>query len=184
MRDLFASPTIGLLTPQVGVLPVAPQATGGQGLALDPTGQLPSAVRQVTRGYELSYTEFTGNVSITATTEATANTIVTAPALIFDGQTPIIIKFSAFEAVTAAAGTQLNFWLYDGANSIGGLAALFASAGTVAAQVEREREFTPTVGPHTYSIRASNSAAGTATVFSGAGGVGNNLPGFLRITRG
>lgn len=44
MRDLFASPTIGLLTPQVGVLPVAPQATGGQGLALDPTGRIPGGV--------------------------------------------------------------------------------------------------------------------------------------------
>lgn len=46
MAEPFAAAGKDLFTPQVGVLAVAPQPTGGQGLALTPSGSLPSAVAQ------------------------------------------------------------------------------------------------------------------------------------------
>ena len=42
--------------------------------------------------HELNYTEFTASVSVTATTEATANTIVSSGAITYVAQ-PILIEF-------------------------------------------------------------------------------------------
>jgi len=55
-------------------------------------------------GYELGYTEFTANVSVRATTETTANTIVTAPAVSTDGATRIRVEFFSPFVRNPAAG--------------------------------------------------------------------------------
>lgn len=137
-------------------------------------------------GYEYGYTEFTSNVSVTATVEASANTVVTAPALAFDGSTSIIVEFFSPELLpdTAAAGRRLQVALFDGSTSLGFL-------GTVYSQVIGvnhftpallRRKLTPAAATKTYSIRALVSA-GTGTVGAGAGAAGNDNPGYIRITR-
>lgn len=138
-------------------------------------------------GTELSYVEFTSAVSVTATTEATANTVVTAAALTFDGATPALVEFFSPDVApdNAAAGRRIIFALYDGSSSIGflGTGPYSQVVGNPAdVPVRVARRLTPAAATKTYSVRAFVSA-GTATVSAGAGGAGVALPGYIRITK-
>jgi hypothetical protein len=83
-----------------------------------------------------------------------------------------------FFAQRVQKGTNATvFVLYDGASSIG----LFGLQGGDSPVVLRRR-LTPSAAAHTYSVRAYVDA-GTGTVVAGAGGIGVNVPGFIRIER-
>jgi hypothetical protein len=173
----FARPALELPTPLVGGLAVAAAPAGGQGLALDDRGMIPSALRSTLAGYEYGITEFTANVAITATTEGAADTIVTAPAITFDGGTAVWVEFWA---VAAAKGTtSLSLGLFDGSTGIGGIVAGFATAGY---GLSVRRKVTPTAGVHTFSARGWVDA-GSGSVVAGSGGAATNLPGYIRIVR-
>jgi len=134
---------------------------------------------------ELNYTQFTANVSVTATTEATANTVVTAGAVTFDGSTAALIHFFAPVARpdTTAAGRVIHIWLYQDGSSIGEIAAVqTTAAASMLVPVSCFRRLTPSSGSRTYSVRASVDVA-TGLVAGGAGGAGNDVPGFILITR-
>jgi len=137
-------------------------------------------------GHELDYVEFTSPVSITATSEATANTIVTGSAVAYDGSTVVLIEFFApYLTVPASAVNDTIFCLYDGSSSIGfmGLISTVSSATTQRLSNPRlARRLTPSNASHTYSIRAY-VGSGTASVGAGSGGVANHVPGFIRITK-
>ena len=127
-------------------------------------------------GNTLAYTEFTGNVSITATTEATANTIVTAAAVTFDGATACMVEFFCPEL---QSGTSIvTAWLYDG-TSIGALGS-HNIAGHAGLPARLSRKLTPSNASHTYSVRASVDA-GTGTANAAAGGAGVFMPGYIHI---
>ena len=133
----------------------------------------------------LSYTEFTGNVSITATSEATATTIVTAPALTFDGATGVEIEFFTPDATLAAnaAGNALVLVLYDGAASIGFLTQVSTGATTfLDYQLRPLRRLTPSAAAHTYSVRGYRSNA-NCTINAGVGGLAAFVPGWLKVSR-
>ena len=134
-------------------------------------------------GHEFDYVEKTSDTSITATSAATANTIVTGNAVTYDGSTPVIIEFFTPAINTEPTGGSLCFVvLYDG-TGIGTLAIQRtpASANDDKAAYVRRR-LTPSAASHTYSIRAYVSA-GTSNVSAGAGGVGVTMPAFIRITK-
>jgi hypothetical protein len=124
-------------------------------------------------------------VSPTATTEATANTVVTASAITFNGSIIADITFfaPAGRPDTGAANRTMDFWLYQDGTSIGLLGRLTTPAtGAHDTVVYAVRRMTPAAGSRTYSIRASVSA-GTGLITAGAGGAGAAMPGFIRITR-
>jgi len=131
---------------------------------------------------ELAYNEFTSNVTITATTAGTANTVVTATTINSDGSTPVIIQFFA-PYVDATEPNIAQFDLYDGSTDLGFLTVDGANGGTadVYTNINLSRRLTPSVGSHTYSIRAWKNGGGVV-VNAGAGGVGANVPGYVRIT--
>jgi hypothetical protein len=135
-------------------------------------------------GYELDYAEFTSAVNITATTEATADTVVTGNAVTYDGSTAVLVEFFAPHAApTATAAKNVLFWLYDGSSSIGALGAITTPAtGTLQVPISVRRKLTPSNASHTYSIRCSVNTA-TGVVTAGAGGAGAYFPGFIRITK-
>lgn len=136
-------------------------------------------------GTELDYVEFTSNVSPTATTEGTANTVVTGSSVAYDGSTVVIIEFfsSNSRADTGAANRSMTIWLYEDGSSIGSIGTLNTpAAGNDNKPICCIRRLTPSNGSHTYSIRASVSA-GTGVIVGGAGGAGNAAPGFIRITK-
>lgn len=135
-------------------------------------------------GHEYAYTEFTSNASITATTEGTADTVVTASAVTFDGSTVAMVQFFAPQVKPPSAATAaVVLWLYQDGSSIGALGTVETPAANVLeVPVWVARRLTPASGSRTYSIRAS-VGSGTGTVVAGAGGAGANVPGFIRITK-
>jgi hypothetical protein len=135
--------------------------------------------------FELAYAEFTSAVSLTATSETTAQTAVTAPPITVDGATVILVEcFVAFVRPDGgAANRSVALWLYQDGASIGELAqVLVPVAGLMDVPVRAARRLTPSAGSHTYSLRGHTSA-GTGTLFAGPGGLGQQSPGYIRITR-
>ncbi len=134
-------------------------------------------------GYKtLAYNEFTSNVTITATTEGAAATIVTASAVTIASGDKIEIEFYSPEIWGDGTGT-LTIILADGGSSIGKLANFFyADSDQRATPGNLKRRLQPSAGSHTYSARAYRSAPNW-TIKAGSGGVGNLVPGFIKITK-
>lgn len=179
----FARPALELPTPLVGGLEVAAAPSGGQGLALDETGSVPESVRRLLPGYELAHAILSASVTANAVAEASATQIVGAPALAFDGNTPILIEFYCPALVAGGALTGgVNLW--DGSTDLG---RLFDGTlvNTVASNypVHLSRRLTPSNGTHTYSARIWTTTASNFIARAGVGTAGTPLPGFLRITR-
>lgn len=134
---------------------------------------------------EVDYVEFTSNVNVTATTEATANSIVTGSSVAFDGSTAYLIEFFAPGARpdNGAVSRILNLYLYEDGASIGRIAFMTdAASGNNIAPLLGFRRRTPSAGSHTYSVRAAVDA-GTGVVAAGAGGSTATVPGFIRIAK-
>lgn len=132
---------------------------------------------------ELDYKEITADVSVTATTEATAVTVVTSNPIACDGS-PVVVEFWAASAYPLnAANANIAFWLFQDGASIGRIGFVQTpAAGFTLLPVSLRRRFTPTVASHTFSIRASASAS-PGNVSAGLGGPGGVTPAFLRVTR-
>lgn len=133
------------------------------------------------RGYEYAYNEFTAPVSVVATTEATANTIVTASTFTADGSA-VLIEFGS-DYHNPPTDVVVRLWLYEDGSSIGEIGVLrLTQASTPIVTNYYRRRHTPSPGPRTYSIRGS-TASGTYTIDAGAGGAGLPMPGWIRITK-
>lgn len=173
-----------------GDLAVGTGADTAAKLTLGATGTVPRSngstlVYAFPPGYEYDYAEYTGgNVSITATTEATANTIVTGNAVAYDGSTVVEIEFFAPLALPQATSTSsLIFYLYDGSSSIGLWGQVTPPTNaSMRVPVQLTRRLTPSNASHTYSVRAT-TGSGTGIVAGGSGGTGNYMPLFIRITK-
>lgn len=135
---------------------------------------------------ELDYVEFTSSVSVTATTEATANTVVTGSSVAYDGSTVVMIEFFAVGSIPDAAAVSrgLFYALYEDGSAVGGRIAMHynPAAATGAVPVHCLRRRTPSNASHVYSIRAWVNV-GTGSVVAGDGTGTNDMPGFIRITR-
>jgi len=131
----------------------------------------------------LAYVEFTGGVTVSSTSEAAPDEVVSSGTLDYNG-TRICIEFSAVEMETGATTgsfTICNLW--DASTDLGRIA-LVENTGTatvVGAPVCVRRYLSPSVGSHTYRIRAWRVNS-NGTISAGAGGVGISLPGFIRVT--
>lgn len=130
---------------------------------------------------ELAYTEFTANVTVSNTSEGTAQDIVSSGALTFTG-VPIIVQFfcPVIEPVSATGG-NLFVLLQDGATVLGRIG-LFSQGGNLQSDQTTfaERKLTPSAGSHTYKITAYRALVNW-TVGAGTAGSGNFVPGFIRI---
>ena len=133
-------------------------------------------------GYELAYNQFT-EVTITATSEATADIVVTASSVTFDGAPVVIEFFSPSITTPVAQALAVVLWDDTAGVSLGQFGVLVPSAG-VAEQIPAllARRLTPAAGDGVYSIRAFVSGL-SGSVGGGAGGAGNNVPGYIRVTK-
>lgn len=137
-------------------------------------------------GHELDYVENTTlGLSVTATTEATAQVIVTSSSVTFDGSPVWIEGYAPFWNPNPTAGPIIVLVLWD--NTAG---ASIGKAGVLGGQstsnaygiLYARRRITPASGARVYSWRAYVSG-GTGSVTGGAGGVGNYMPGYMRIAK-
>lgn len=130
---------------------------------------------KVLPGHEFDYVEFTANVSITATTEGTAQTVLTSNAITFDGSTIVMIEHWEYAAVKGTA--TIYIVLLEDSTVLG---MTYTGAATVTGPIHMLRRRTPGSGSHTYYVKAYVDG-GTGVAGAGAGGAGNGLPGFLRV---
>lgn len=132
---------------------------------------------------ELDYVQITSNASITATTEATANTVVTGASVAYDGSTAVYIEFQASRArPNATASSVMEYWLYEDGSSIGRIGYQQADSTSPYKPIHLGRRMTPGSGSHTYSIRASVNS-GTGVIVAGAGGAATDMPAYMSIRK-
>ena len=144
--------------------------------------ELAEQIEAVFPGKELAYAQITTAVTVSATTEATANVVITAPAVTFDGTASAMIEFFTPRANPQnVAAANLIVWLFQDGASIGSLGELHTpAAGYNVIPLYLMRRLTPPAGSRTYSVRASVSTGNGAI---GNPGGGLNVPAFLRIVR-
>ena len=127
-------------------------------------------------GAELAYGEITAAVTVTATTSATANTVVSSGADTYDG-TPVYVEFYAED--TRKGTSNISIILYDGATQLG---VLGTSQAGLQGPVFAKRKITPSVGSHTYQVKAYVDG-GSGSVQAGSGASGANMPAFCRVVK-
>jgi hypothetical protein len=132
--------------------------------------------------HEVETVDITSDVSITASTDGTANTVATASAHSFDGSTLVLIEFYCPQTDNngGASGGGVVV-LYDGSSSIGNLGVYQTFPSSDGPAMHMVRRYTPSNASHTYSIRAYKTDSNNQTLKFGGGGSGNFMPGYLRI---
>lgn len=130
-------------------------------------------------GQEFDYVEITASpAGVTATTEATSQTVISGDNVYYDGSR---VKVSFFvPKLAASASLAATFVVYRDSTVVGQVFA--GTVNTTLQGVEFELFDTPAAGAHVYAVKAFVSA-GTLTVNAGAGGSGNLVPGWLRVTK-
>jgi hypothetical protein len=148
-------------------------------------GAVVSSVAGGVIGQEIAYNEFLSTVPISATTEATSTSIIAAPSFTADGVASYMIDAFIPEVIlAAAAGAGIVFTLWDNGVELGRMGACQNVAATTGDHpVRMARRLTPTAGPHVYSLRGFSFGGGSSSVQAGNGGVGLDLPGFIRVVR-
>ena len=127
---------------------------------------------------ELAYVEYSNTVTVSATTSGTAQAIVSAGAVTFDGSTAVLIEYyGPFHSCAATATLNVALFLDTAFVNVLGILN-FTNAGK--SPLHLVRRTTPTSGSHTYEIRMYR---GTANWTVDANGGGALLPGFIRISR-
>ena len=134
-------------------------------------------------GFEWAYNEITSNAAIAANSEGTANTVVAASAVTFDGA-PVLVEFFTSRAdCQNTLGAALVVLLQEGATVLGRLAlVLNPAAQAFAVPILAHYRFTPTAAAHTYTVTAYTTS-GSATIEAAGGGSGAQMPAFIRITK-
>jgi hypothetical protein len=135
----------------------------------------------VSSGAELDYAQVvTPSAAVSATTEATAAAIVTGNPVTYDGTRNKIEFFCP--ALAASTGLTLNIVFLRDTTVIGQVRVVTYTTSAALYPPIGEVFDTPSAGAHTYSVKAFVST-GNATIQAGAGGSGNLVPAFLRVTK-
>lgn len=178
----------GDLVQGTGADAAAKLSAGATGKVLQAAGAAAALAWKYPPGYEFDYVEKTSNTTISATTEGTANTILTANAVTYDGSQIVEIEFWA-PSVQTPTGSEsiilIGLWVDGSIGGYFGAPVRVNSAtgnGNVYGAFSGKVRLTPSNASHTYSVRAYVTA-GTGTVLGGAGGTGAYYPCFLRQTK-
>jgi hypothetical protein len=146
------------------------------GLTLLATAGLPQG-----DDYELDYAEKTTTSNVTATTEGTADTLVTGSGFTADGSTPVLVEFYTPFAKPSTTGEVIYLSLFDNGSPLGQFGLDRSAHATDFDMTHVSRRLTPSAGAHTYSIRAFVSS-GTGQVGGGVAGSGAYVPMYMRVT--
>ncbi len=174
-----ATPVTGFSKNGSSVLTGAVTLSAGAGISLTQSSQDIAIAASGSVGSELDYVETSTSLTVTATTDATAQAFVTGNSVAYDGSTVVLIEiYVPFGSATVT----LICNLYDGSTDLGRIGQLNAGTGGFNAPMPMARRLTPSNASHTYSARFWKTS-GTSSANCGAGGTGTTLPGFIRITR-
>ncbi len=171
-----ATPVTGFSKNGSTVLTGAVTVTAGAGIALTQTSQDVTIAASGSVGSLLDYVTQATSLTVTATTDATAQAFVTGNSVSYDGSTAICVEGFA-ENASATVTNICN--VYDGSTDLG---RVWQMNGGFNIAVFFRFYLTPSAGSHTFSLRFWKTS-GTAAVNAGAGGAGVTSPGYIRITR-
>jgi hypothetical protein len=132
-------------------------------------------------GAELDYVQITSNVTVTATTSATAQSVIDGNPILFDGVLRIKIEFFSYSVGDTGAAQNLLITLWDGSTELGAIAQFDPTAAGQAIPVYAAILLTPAAGSHTYHIKAWK-ASGSPVIRANNGATGNGYPAWYRIT--
>jgi hypothetical protein len=177
------SPEGGLFAPQGSVYMRRDQA----GMYVKSTAVTVDTGWVLSGGGEWDYKQATTDVTgITATTEAGATTVITGNAVTYDG-TRVKLEFFTPEIVyVAGTGTNKITVVFLRDSTVVGQAVVLERGSAFANGESAKAECfdTPSAGPHTYAVKAFAAATSpNYTVKAGAGGSGNLVPAYLRVTK-
>lgn len=138
-------------------------------------------------GGEWDYKQATSDITgVNATTEGGAVAVITGNAVTFDG-TRVKVEFFAPEiAYVAGTGTNKLTVVFLRDTTVVGQAVVLETGSTFVGGpgVKASCFDTPAAGSHTYAVKAFSAATGpNYTVKAGAGGSGNLVPAYLRVTK-
>jgi len=174
---------------QVGLLSARPAATAVQPgfiyYATDNSGIYRSDGANwllLSPGTQLDYAQITVNTAaISVTTEATAAAIITGNSVTYDG-TAVKVEFFAPLVTASVSGTNMRYVFLRDTTVIGQTQNNLASGGSGTGAAFITAFDAPSAGAHTYKISAFVTA-NSMTVNAGAGGSGNLVPAYLRVTK-
>lgn len=158
----------------------AARPVAGESIATDWGQQIHDAVESAG---VLGRQTFTAAVTISATTEAAANTIVTAPAVVLGSAQSVDIEVDIpyISMPNDVANRSLNLWIYENGTSVGRLCSLQnPTAGSMSIPVFARLRRSLSAGTYTYSVRGSVSGS-SGSANAGAGGAGNVQPGSITV---
>jgi hypothetical protein len=151
---------------------------------------VPADIRGLAESFEqlvqdIAYAEITAPQVVAATSEASSQNIVVMPPVTFTSSFPVIVQFFAPYAISpATANAVLSLWLFEDNLSLGRIGQLKAASDVASSTpLFLARRHNPTVGQHTYAVRASVTGSKTGTVGAGLGGAGKDSPALVRIRR-
>jgi hypothetical protein len=170
----------GDLVQATGANTAAKLTAGTAGMFLKSAGAAAANLWAYPPGYEFDYVQKTSNTSVTATTEATGNTVLTSNAVAYDGSTVIVISVN-LPLCNPSGSSSLVITLVDGGTAIAELATINTSSG-IFIPLFLQMRLTPSNATHTYGVEAY-TGAGTATIYAGAGGTATKSPAFIRQTK-
>jgi len=129
-------------------------------------------------GYEITYNQVTTNTSLSSTTEAGANTILTSSSFTFDGNTTVMVDVY-LPNLNSSATVGAGLWL-DGTEQFGHLWPVSSSDSGI---VEFHVRVTPASGSHTFTVRGwDTGGTGTANAGTGTGGAATYPPAYVRVS--
>jgi hypothetical protein len=134
-------------------------------------------------GYVLDDATVTSNQASTATSAATATTLIAGHSITLDGLTTVEVSVWAIGWQTTITTSSCIIELYDGSTDLGQMWAgrnASSATGTQPSLIGRYR-FTPTAGAHQFIAKGWIGSAGTFTLVAGAAGAGLSVPAELRV---
>ena len=132
---------------------------------------------------ELDYVENTSGLSVTATSEATAQTYISSNSVSLDGSTRIKLEVFIDGIVNGNSGS-VNVLFYDGSTCLGIVFRVLAPSGAGQYRFPAGlgvMYLTPSNGSHTFHVKAYRGTA-NGNLLAGAGGTDVDLPSFLRVS--
>ena len=135
-------------------------------------------------GDELAYAESSADVVVPVVAQASAATVITAPAITLDGATDIIVEYYTPQLTTAIQGAVAICNLWDGSTDIGNLGQTQHPGSTAVGfslPFYLRRRLRPSAGTHTYSIRGWAQVGAWSAV--GQPGGANRQPMWIRVSR-
>ncbi len=154
--------------------------SAGSGVSLTQSGSdISIAAAGAGGATEYDYVEITSVVTTSSSVDA-----ITGNAVTYDGSTRILIEVVCPYVSNVVAGASALLNLYEGSTDLGKLTEVYSSSGQITSAVHECRFLTPSAGSHTYKIKLvhANTAA-TVSIAAGAGGTGNFMPAYMRITK-